>query len=202
MWPGCSDSGTTALCSQHIFVPLTRWAVHGPPVSPSNGHGSQGASLDCLWLEEDSGMSPVRAIYIPQSKLSDVSRNRKAKISREGMKGRPQPVQILLLPKGVLAFVSIPPQGAQSASSAQPFPHGPLPPAVVLMTSSWRKTDLLPAPSISQGTDPLRDHHSSLSLLQGGHVRIGSGWVLPPAGDVSTFNEFSLDHNLYYLGLI
>lgn len=52
-------------------------------------------------------MSPVRAISILQSNLSDLSRNRKANISGEGT--TTAYIQILFLPEGMLAICLNPP---------------------------------------------------------------------------------------------
>jgi hypothetical protein len=68
-------------------------------------------------------MSPVRAISILQSKLSDLSTNRKARISREGTVTTY--AQILSARGSAWHLFQFPHEKMNKESALQFFPHGP-----------------------------------------------------------------------------
>lgn len=80
MWPGYSDSEHNYTLFSKTLSPFTPRAADSPHWRTSSGHGSLGEPTGRSEAGGDSGMSPVSIL---QSKLSAVSRNRKAKISRE-----------------------------------------------------------------------------------------------------------------------
>ena len=80
-------------------------------------------------------MSPARAVPILQSKLSDDSRNRKAKIFREWT--TTVCAQILFLPEGVLGICLNLTMEDKSRTSSTQFPLTAHLPGTVLKRSSW-----------------------------------------------------------------
>lgn len=121
-------------------------------------------------------MSPVS---IPQSKLSAVSRNRKAKVSRE--QTTMACAQVLLLPQAELGSVSHPhPQ--EDKERASPTPNislpAPLPATARMISSQGRPASPTSVPKAAGLSEEPQDSDSLSTALRCGYV--------------FTFNKFSL----------